>query len=240
MMPAYVIVQQYFTTDRALATGISTLGLAFGNVAIPPVTGLLIETYGWRGAILLSAGIALNALVLAALYRPPTDVAVPSNLGHDYTNLDMEGTENTDLVSRLLTRWRHSVFSDTCFLLCVLGTVLMYLGMLNFTQHSPSRAVFHGIESHEVLLLLPIFGASEAVSRLFFSFIANLSCTNRTLEYSLGILLGGVVLLASSFTEDFLTLATCTAMYGICTGKCWEYLFMLTYFPGLTVTVVNR
>ena len=37
----------------------------------PPLLRLLIDTYGWRGAYVMVAGICLNAMVPGSLLRPP-------------------------------------------------------------------------------------------------------------------------------------------------------------------------
>ena len=57
--PAIVIVTMYFEERRAFATGIAVCGAGVGTFIFAPLTTYLIETYTWRGAFLIYAGILL-------------------------------------------------------------------------------------------------------------------------------------------------------------------------------------
>ncbi|XP_071493292.1 monocarboxylate transporter 5-like [Diadema antillarum] len=72
-MLSVVAFSQHFDKHFALAFGISTMGCSLSMV-LPLVTEVLLETYGWRGAILLLGGIALNTVMLCALLRHPETI----------------------------------------------------------------------------------------------------------------------------------------------------------------------
>ena len=46
------------------------MGISIGSMAIGPLYTLLIHLYGWRGALIIHAGIALNGMVVGAAFRP--------------------------------------------------------------------------------------------------------------------------------------------------------------------------
>lgn len=69
-LPSIVCVSHYFDKRRALATGIGVSGAGVGTFIFSPLMRFLIETYNWRGAILIQAGIVLNCLVCGLVYRP--------------------------------------------------------------------------------------------------------------------------------------------------------------------------
>lgn len=69
-VPSVVTTGFYFERLRALATGISVTGSGIGTIVIGPITQLLIDTYTWRGALLIQAGIILNCAIFSSLYRP--------------------------------------------------------------------------------------------------------------------------------------------------------------------------
>ncbi|XP_037093655.1 uncharacterized protein LOC119113448 [Pollicipes pollicipes] len=66
---AVVIVAYYFERRRSLATGISVCGTGVGTFLFPPLVELLIQEYGWRGALLVLSGIFLNIAVCGMLMR---------------------------------------------------------------------------------------------------------------------------------------------------------------------------
>ena len=60
----------YFKKRRSLANGIAMCGSGVGVFVLSPLLKYLTDQYDWDGAVLILAGIALNGLVAAALYRP--------------------------------------------------------------------------------------------------------------------------------------------------------------------------
>lgn len=68
--PTVYIVTSYFVRLRGLANGLCISGSALGSIILPPVLRLLLETYGYRGAVLIMGGITLNVWVAAIFYHP--------------------------------------------------------------------------------------------------------------------------------------------------------------------------
>jgi len=69
-LPAIVSVTMYFEKLRSLATGIAVCGSGFGTFVFAPITEILIKGYGWRGAMLIIAGIVFNCAIFGAMFRP--------------------------------------------------------------------------------------------------------------------------------------------------------------------------
>lgn len=77
-LPAVVCVGYYFETKRSLATGIAVCGSGVGTFAFAPLATWLLETYDWKGANLILAGLILNCAACGALMRPLEYPKVPS------------------------------------------------------------------------------------------------------------------------------------------------------------------
>lgn len=69
-VPSVIAVGFYFEKKRALATGIAVCGSGIGTFVIAPLTSWLLEEYGWKGTILIHAGMILNCAVFGAMFRP--------------------------------------------------------------------------------------------------------------------------------------------------------------------------
>nr|XP_006817454.1 PREDICTED: monocarboxylate transporter 12-like [Saccoglossus kowalevskii] len=69
--PSILLVGQYFHKRHALANGIAQSGVAVGVMTFPPLYQILIDKYGWRGTMLVMAGINMNMVVCGILMRPP-------------------------------------------------------------------------------------------------------------------------------------------------------------------------
>ncbi|XP_068144346.1 uncharacterized protein chk isoform X2 [Drosophila tropicalis] len=68
---AVVSIAFWFDKKRSFATGIGASGTGIGTFVYARLTQYLIESYGWRGAILILGGTMLNACVCGALMRDP-------------------------------------------------------------------------------------------------------------------------------------------------------------------------
>lgn len=56
-MPAVLTVGFYFEKWRALATGLALCGSGVGTFAMAPITEKLSGTIGWKGTMLVTAGL---------------------------------------------------------------------------------------------------------------------------------------------------------------------------------------
>ena len=62
-LPSVVSIMEYFSKKRALATGIAVCSSGVGTFAIAPIINTLLNAYGWRGTVLMEAGMILNVVV---------------------------------------------------------------------------------------------------------------------------------------------------------------------------------
>jgi len=69
-LPAIVSVTCYFEKQRSFATGIAVCGSGLGTFIFAPLTEVLIQTYFWKGALLIITAITLNCIIFGALFRP--------------------------------------------------------------------------------------------------------------------------------------------------------------------------
>jgi len=84
-VPAVITTGFYFEKWRALATGISVTGSGIGTIIMGPITTKLINLIGWRGTLMVHAGIILNCAVFGSFYRPlkPVQVTVSNDKEED-------------------------------------------------------------------------------------------------------------------------------------------------------------
>lgn len=95
-VPSVVTTGFYFEKLRALATGISVTGSGIGTVIVGPITALLIDNYGWRGALLIQAGVIFNCAVFGSLYRPLKRIEMPVEISDDDDEKDDNENEEIE------------------------------------------------------------------------------------------------------------------------------------------------
>ncbi|XP_038071705.1 monocarboxylate transporter 12-like isoform X2 [Patiria miniata] len=70
--PAVVIVAQYFQKYYSLAASFMTTGDSIGIMLFGPLMQLFLDTYGWRGTLLVTGAVTANICVAGAVCRPNT------------------------------------------------------------------------------------------------------------------------------------------------------------------------
>jgi len=72
-IPAIAAVGEWFKLRRDIALGVAISGIGCGTLVAAPLSGILIQHYGWRGAFEIFGwiGAALLLLCTALLARPP-------------------------------------------------------------------------------------------------------------------------------------------------------------------------
>ena len=74
-LSSLVIISKYFDRKRGLATGIVGSGTGVGMLAFTPLTGVLIEAYGWNGTLLALGFISVGSILFTGFMG--TSFAIP-------------------------------------------------------------------------------------------------------------------------------------------------------------------
>lgn len=65
-----ITLSEYFKHKRSVAVGIASSGIGFGSFVFPVVFESLIESFGWRGAMLISGAIYGNMIAFGMIMCP--------------------------------------------------------------------------------------------------------------------------------------------------------------------------
>ncbi|XP_076627761.1 solute carrier family 16 member hermes [Colletes latitarsis] len=88
--PTVYIVTSYFVRLRGLANGLCISGSALGSIFLPPILGVLLREYGYRGAVLIMGAVTLNVWASALLYEPVERHMVPASTSTKSNDDDLE------------------------------------------------------------------------------------------------------------------------------------------------------
>ncbi|XP_048242826.1 uncharacterized protein LOC124114427 isoform X2 [Haliotis rufescens] len=206
-----VIVLQYFDKKRGLAMSISSLGEGVGMLVLPPLTYLLIETYSWRGAFLVTAGITLNAAVFGLLFKPPPYLSKAVQNNTQRRKKDM------------LQSFKH-LLHKKLFFLFALGSFLVHAGYTVPLINLIDLVDLKDIDKSQSAMLIPAMGVSTIFSLVLFGWVSDFPGVNRT-----GLHAGSIAVMAVSVMlvpaldsiEAFFVFA---AVYGVFMG----WLFDIT------------
>ncbi|XP_060597365.1 monocarboxylate transporter 12-like [Ruditapes philippinarum] len=131
--PAVVSVAHYFESKRTLAIGLASCGSGIGAFILNPLSKYLIDVYGWRGTLLIQAGIQLNCILCGALFRPLTKQKQPVPQGEDTERKFFTQTEKFNNTNNILETDK------------VLSLELLHLSASQ--RNDTEREPFHNVKS---------------------------------------------------------------------------------------------
>jgi len=141
-LPSIVVVSQYFSERRALATGIAVCGSGVGTFIFAPLTNALLAQFAWKGTVLIEAAILLNCIPCGLIFRPL--VRSSRKTGGVATSTVVNGTqEHIQSVSKVSLAF-HEFFNRRCrqsHWCCRLFKVFLY------TVYAVAQKVSHYQES---------------------------------------------------------------------------------------------
>ena len=132
-------------------------------------------------------------------------------------------------VQGCLQHFDLALLKDKQFVLYCCGNFFGNYGLVAFYVHFVNCAVYKGVDKKEATLLPIIMGSTALISKLIFSFVSNLKCVNRTLEYSVGTLLCGLIIGFTYPVMAFAGLCAIAAAFGIFTSK-----YCIRIYPQIT------
>ncbi|NXS70643.1 MOT13 protein, partial [Pandion haliaetus] len=197
--PSLGTVGRYFPAQRALVTGLVVSGASVSGLALGPLVPLLLDTYGWRGALLLLAAISFNLVAAGALLRP---LPVPGeSLGPPQ--------ERPGLI-RLL---RHGPF-----IRYALAFVLVDAGYYVPFVHGAAHAHEVGCDEHRAGLVMAAMAAVDGGGRVAAGWLAARPATPLLRHLFAWAMLTGLALLLLPLGTSFGGLLALALAYGFCAG----------------------
>jgi len=180
-------IVKWFVTKRGLALGIAQSGQGIGIILIPPLTGALIDAFGWRQASVL-LGLAVFATLFTAAFfligQPEKIGLKPDDQSHKSPvklkdpprrGIDQEYTWSAGEAIRTQSFWVLTALFFCTWLFVFFPLV-----------HLVIFAIDIGLSKTSALAALSILGGSSTFGRLTMGFISDRIGRKRALVVSLG------------------------------------------------------
>jgi len=182
VLPASLVIANWFTQQRGMAMGIANSGSTAGGMVMTLVAGYAIVHWGWRAAyITLGAPMILIAIPLVMLVvrtRPPGTVKLTVAQSAEL----LEGFETAAAV-RTRSFWMLAAV-NFCFAFAATGTLIHMVAHLEELGYSRQNAAF---------AVSLIFGMAT-VGKVTMGFLADRLTARKALALNFGIQAGGLAL----------------------------------------------
>ncbi|XP_032768363.1 monocarboxylate transporter 11 isoform X2 [Rattus rattus] len=154
--PALGTLSRYFSRRRVLAVGLALTGNGASSLLLAPALQFLLDTFGWRGALLLLGAVTLHLTPCGALLRP---LALSG---------DPLAPPRTPLAALGLGLFRRRAFS-----VFALGTALIGGGYFVPYVHLGPHALDQGMGGYGAALVVAVAAVGDASARLVSGWLAD-------------------------------------------------------------------
>ena len=190
-----------------VSVGIVSSAGSLGILVYPFLLDYLLMEYGWRGSLLIVAGMNLNVCVCGALMFP-----APNETSQKESNAQISNrrTHQTlcGMLKELMTNKRFIFLASSC--------VLSLFGVSVFSSHMPAYAVTEaGLDAFQVPPLLSAMGLAGFLSRIILGFLMKSPRVSTLSLFILFNLLGGVVVACIPATKTFAGMFVLSSLFGV-------------------------
>ncbi|KAL5967076.1 Monocarboxylate transporter 12 [Taenia solium] len=209
--PTLVVCTVYFEKRRATALSLSLSGAGFGAFCIPQLIAKLLHLFGYRGAMLVMAGVVLHYCVSGAIFFTPPD-SKGKNQGAESI------AEHSSFVARMKKRFVFfEFFRDALFMLFITSFIFNMMGSGPVTTLIIHYAEEFGMELHVAVLLLAIEGGVQILARSLSGLLFDQRALKkvRGIVWCADILVSGTVVCLFAVVTNFTGMAVLMGLRGL-------------------------
>ncbi|XP_076807388.1 monocarboxylate transporter 6-like [Clavelina lepadiformis] len=207
LTPVYALIGQVFVDKRPLVNNIVSLGSAMSAIPLGLLVQLWIDSYGWRGSVLLLGGIVLNSLLFVYLIKilsTQRDVVLRSK-SRKLLNIEL---------------LRTVIFPAYC-IACGLHMASMVCVSVYLVRFAQSL----GISNYQAAGLTSIMGLVDILLRPAVGYLTSIEKVgrvrvNRCVVLYVSMAVQAVTTLLLPFTRGYSEVVAVTVAYAACIGFC--------------------
>ena len=228
------ILSRHFSKYSKVAYGISTAGVGFSALVWPPLLMAFEALYGWRGAILMMAGLYGQTVVTSSLFRPvESECLGESNNETNANSLESKVrqdhrekvTECQNAADDTMEDQQNvmeqpdgpfskdkgnilfetlSLFKKMVFACFCLHYALIFFPLMIVYTHFGSYVLSLGMSKYNVAHLYMTMGITIAIARISSGTIVGLLKLNSLTVVMVCTILNGIVTLALPFANNLI------------------------------------
>jgi MFS family permease len=211
-LPSFPLLNFWWDKRRAFAVGVAVSGSGFGTMAFGPGMQAMIDAWGWRVALRVTALITAAVVAGAATqYRLPRQ-----ELARRQEQQRQAAAQAG--AATVLVKVDTLLFKDPVFRVCIGSFLSISFGYFVPFSHTVKLAQHHAYGSGRAASLLTVIGVANTVGRVAAGKIGDVCGRDRT--FSASMVIGGVAL--SLFTvgasASFASLAVLAGLYAFFGG----------------------
>ncbi|XP_028998719.1 monocarboxylate transporter 13 isoform X2 [Betta splendens] len=219
--PMVSSVMASFTRHRTLAVGLGFCSIGLSSFAFNPLFQLMVELYGWRGALLILGGLNLNLVACGALVRPQQrskeDEVDPGS-----------GAPCAAGLQRLISYLQPQLLLERPFFTYSLAMSFINIGFFVPYFHLVAHSRQAGFSDYRAAFVMSAAGITDILGRVASGWFSDLGHFRLLHLASLWTALAGlfiILLPVSSLSGSYAALMAISLLYGFCAGALTSVVF---------------
>lgn len=229
-MSSAVAIGYHFKQGTAGAMSVAAAGAGIGSLSFPVLLRVLIDYYGWRGALMVLSGIVLNALPLGILFIPVKprvneelkvkDViqTVESQTGEVNKEVTPTGGEKTAKSAPKKKLCGASMFRNILYVLYLVIAPVISTGYSFPYVTLVDLALLRGIDKSRGTWLVTYISISTTISTFLTGLLLKYFHKRSLRLFDVSLLLMGTVLFVFPSLRSYTSLVCGAVAYGIAMG----------------------
>ena len=214
-IPSIAAIPQYFNKNRPLAIGLVVSGLGTGPIVFPPLIQYFLHEFGWRGALLMTAGLYTHTIIFALLLRPNNlmDASVKSN--GSVKVIEPEKKHVTKLLAFTGSLSETLVLTNYKFALFMVHHVIYSFGNSIIFVHMGAYAISRGVSEDQAAMLFLMLGIASATMRPITGLVAQTKCLSACRLYYISLSLCSASTILFAFGRSYLMFCAAATLIGV-------------------------
>ena len=190
-----------------VSLGIVSSAGSLGMLVYPFLLEYLLMEYGWRGSLLIVAGMNLNVCVCGALMSP-----APKVISQKENNAQISNRRTNQTLGGML----KTLMTNKRYILLVISCVFNSFGISVFSSHMPAYAVTEAnMKAFQMPSLVSAMGLAGFLSRIGLGFLMKSPGVSTPTLFILFNILGGVVVACIPATKSFAGMFILSSLFGV-------------------------
>ncbi|MBN2026961.1 MAG: MFS transporter [Actinobacteria bacterium] len=207
LVPSNTSVTMWFRRRLGLALGIATMGIGFGTMILPRLTGVVQSQWDWRASFQFLGYVAI-ALTIPAFF-----LLRPKEKPSDDEGESAAGEQPATPASFPGGLTLREAMRTSSFWLLFMGFVLIVIAMYGVMVHLVPYATDHGISKSWAEWSIVVYGATSIAGRFFFGRLSDHTQEKKNALYpACAVLLVSVGILI--FVREVWSLMVFAAIFG--------------------------
>ncbi|XP_072023971.1 monocarboxylate transporter 12-like [Amphiura filiformis] len=222
-----VSIKDFFEKKFAMANGITYTGGAIGMTVLAPIIEVLINTYGWRGAMLIFASMNFNMCVGGTLMiqheRSHTSAKQDKQREHDTSGSPSQRSWMDNILGLIKNFTKNLGFSVLCnhrILLTYLTAMMVHdLAFCGWVLFLVYYTISIGYTAQVASFLSALGGGGALLGRLIVGPFIDKGVISGHMAFIIFLVGGAVMMFSYPFVEAYWLLSLISFMSGFCLGS---------------------